>query len=47
MAKRVLFVLIVGLCVVATGDQRMWIGGETGDWNSAANWDVIGLSIPL
>ena len=44
MVKKALFILSVGVCVVATGDQRVWIGGETGDWNSAANWEVIGSS---
>ena len=44
MVKRALLILSVGVCAVATGAQRMWIGGETGDWSSDDNWEVVGAS---
>lgn len=44
-AKATLFAMLACLCAAqAPGNQKIWIGGKTGDWDNSANWENIGSS---
>ena len=45
--KTILFAALACLCATQTSVAavaKVWIGGESGDWNNAANWEVLSES---